>query len=97
MLEGAFQKKVLAYLKNEVGGHWIKIHASSYQSTGEPDIVGCYDGRFYAFELKRPDGKGKASVKQLQKLSSIRRAGGVAMVIDNMETLHKVFNDNDDG
>ena len=49
MLEGAFQNKVLKYLKTVVGGHWIKIHASSYQSTGEPDIVGCYKGRFYGW------------------------------------------------
>ena len=93
MLEGAFQNKVLKYLKTVVGGHWIKIHASSYQSTGEPDIVGCYKGRFYGLELKRPDGKGKASVKQIQKLSSIRREGGIAMVIDNMETLKQLFDD----
>ena len=95
MLEGAFQTKVLRYL-NSLGGHWIKIHASSFQTTGEPDVVGCYQGRFYAFELKRPDGKGIASNKQLMKLSKIRRAGGVAMIIDDMDKLKEVFESPDD-
>lgn len=91
MRESTFQNKVLNYLKYKVGGYWIKIHASSYQSEGEPDVVGCHQGKFYAFELKRPDGKGKVSLKQKIKLSRIAEEGGVAMVIDDGKQLTDLF------
>lgn len=91
MNEGGFQSKVLRYLNFEVGGYWIKIHGSSFQSQGEPDIVGCFEGRFYAFELKRPDGKGRLSPKQKIKLSQIRREGGTGMMIDDMNQLREIF------
>lgn len=95
MLESAFQKKVLNYLKYKVGGHWINIHGSSYQTSGEPDVVGCYQGKFYAFELKRPDGKGVVSARQRLKLSKIMQEGGVAMVVDNMKQLEELFGQED--
>ena len=96
MKESGFQKKVIAFLKAKVGGHWIKIHGSSYQTLGEPDVVGCVKGKFYAFELKRPDGKGKVSDAQRIKLASIKREGGVAMVVDNLDQLRELFDIHDD-
>lgn len=91
MKESTFQKKVLKYLREEVGGYWIKIHASSYQGTGEPDIVGCYKGKFYAFELKRPDGKGKATELQKYKIKQINEAGGTGRIVDSLDQIIEVF------
>jgi Holliday junction resolvase len=89
--ESVLQNKILAFLK-EVGGYWIKIHGSSYQSRGEPDIVGVHKGRFYAFEIKRNDGKGIVSELQLYKIKSINEAGGVAMIVDNLQEVKDLFN-----
>lgn len=58
---------------------------------GLPDIIGCYQGRFFAWELKRD--KKEASKKTgrivLQKhiLGLIRKAGGIGEIVhpDNFQ------------
>lgn len=92
--ESVLQNKILAYLK-EVGGYWIKIHGSSYQSRGEPDIVGVHKGTFYAFEIKRDDGKGIVSDLQLYKIKRINEAGGVAMIVKDLNTIKELFDAKD--
>jgi Holliday junction resolvase len=93
--ESVLQNKILAYLRDEVGGYWIKIHGSSYQSRGEPDIVGVHKGIFYAFEIKREDGKGIVSELQLYKIKKIKEAGGVAMVINSLTAVKEIFDAKD--
>jgi penicillin-binding protein-related factor A (putative recombinase) len=88
-LESKFQKDVLYFLRKVVGGHWIKIHASAFQLEGEPDIVGVYNGRFYAFELKQ--GTYQPTDLQLFKLEKIREAGGIADVIRDLDQLKIIF------
>lgn len=80
-LESTFQTKVIDYLKS-IGAYVIKIHVSSYQLEGEPDIVCCHKGRFYAFELKQ-----ESTLSKLQeiKLELIRESGGVAMEIRSLD------------
>jgi Holliday junction resolvase len=87
--ESDFQKDVLQYLRKEVGGHWIKIHVSSYQLEGEPDIVGVKDGHFYAFELKQ--GSYQPTPLQLHKLDLINKSGGTAKVIRSLEEVRECF------
>jgi len=89
-LESAFQTKVINYLKSK-GAYVIKIHVSSYQLEGEPDIICCHKGRFYAFELKQGS---KLSELQKIKLELIRESGGVAMEIRDIEQLKEIFDDN---
>lgn len=89
--ESVLQNKILAFLKDKVGGHWIKIHGSSYQSKGEPDIIGVHEGTFYAFEIKREDGKGIVSELQQYKIKMINDAGGVGMIVDSLDTIKKLF------
>jgi Holliday junction resolvase len=88
-LESAFQKKVIDFL-NSIGAYVIKIHVSSYQLEGEPDIICCYKGRFYAFELKQGS---VLSELQKVKLELIRESGGVAMEIRSIEQLWQLFSD----
>ena len=86
-LESAFQKKVIDYIESR-GGYKIKIHASSYQTEGEPDIVCCYKGRFCAFELKQGS---KLSDLQIIKLEMIRKSGGIAMEVKDINHIKEVF------
>lgn len=86
-LESAFQSKVIKYIE-ERGGYKIKIHASSYQTEGEPDIVCCYKGRFCAFELKQGS---KLSDLQIIKLEMIRKSGGIAMEVKDINQIKEVF------
>lgn len=88
MLESAFQKKVLKYLRDR-GGYWIKVHVSAYQSQGEPDIIGVYRGYFVAFELKQD--KNKTTPLQAHKLELINYNGGIAMEIRDLDTVIRVL------
>ncbi len=87
--ESKFQKKVLMFLRKIVGGHWIKIHASSYQLEGEPDIVGCFEGQFFAFELKQ--GNYQPTALQLYKIERINEAGGIAIVARSIEDIEEAL------
>ena len=89
-LESAFQTKVIHYLES-IGAYVIKIHVSAYQLEGEPDIVCCHKGKFYAFELKQGSVLSKL---QEVKLGLIRESGGVAMEVRSLEQLKELFNDN---
>lgn len=89
-LESAFQTKVINYLES-IGAYVIKIHVSSYQLEGEPDIICCHKGKFYAFELKQGS---KLSKLQEVKLELIRESGGVAMEVRTLEQLMELFDDN---
>ena len=51
---------------------------------GIPDIIGCYHGLFFAFEVKR-DATEKPTRLQLYYLDRIRRAGGIALLIHSVE------------
>ena len=60
-------------------------HGSVYTARGVPDVLMCFKGKFYGFELKMP--KGKATKLQLYNLNEIKKAGGVGLVIVKGETM----------
>ena len=75
----------------EYGGFWIKIHGSPYQTAGIPDIVGCYNGRFIALEVKRPGYEKTTNSRQELIMERIRKAGGISAVVTNkFEALKRV-------
>lgn len=90
--EKKLQDQVLNYLKR-MGGYWVKVHVTAYSKKGTPDVIGCYKGKFYAFELKREDG-GVVSKIQQHTLEQINHNGGTGMIIKNIEQLKKVFDGN---
>ena len=77
--ETALTKKILKRLRQE-GGFWVKVHGGPYQVTGLPDVVGCFKGRFYGFEVKVSE-RSEPTPRQALILSMIKRAGGVSDVI----------------
>lgn len=60
------------------------------QLAGLPDIIGCYRGRFIAFEVKR-DEHGKPTALQAFYLDRIKRAGGVALLIHTAEMAQAII------
>lgn len=79
------------------GGFWFKTHGSPMQLAGIPDIIGCFKGRFIAFEVKR-DATSKPTKLQAYMIRKIQDAGGIATVIWNadqaMQILSEVAPDN---
>lgn len=63
-------------------GAWcIKIHGSEYMEVGTPDLVGCYKGKFFAFETKLPQSRANVSLAQERQMEKIRQAHGVTAVV----------------
>lgn len=65
------------------GAFCFKVHGGAHMLAGLPDIICCYQGRFFAFETKMPEGK--PSKIQLFIIGKITQAGGVAMVVRSKE------------
>ena len=75
--------KVKARLKKQLDELGI-YHFSPYQAgmgrAGVPDVIGCYQGRFVAFECKA--GNNKPTALQEREMNAIRTAKGLAFVIN---------------
>lgn len=90
--EKALQDKILGWLKSHRSTVWyLKVFGSGVQTGGVPDLLLCKKGKFIAIELKRPDGKGRASPRQLAQIRRIKKANGIGVVIDNYEDFIKLM------
>lgn len=93
MSERDFQKKVIAYLKENKIYHFKTIATNK---KGTPDIIGCYNGKFFGIECKSQ--KGRISNWQLRAHKDIVGSGGNLIVIFANEnyksTLDIFFNSN---
>lgn len=71
-------------------GYWtVKIHGDQYQPSGVPDLLCCVEGRFVAFEVKRPGEE--PTPLQLYTIGEIRQAGGIAEVVESLEDCLRVL------
>lgn len=88
--EKAVKKKVVAQLK-ELGAYYFFPATGGYGSSGVPDIVGCYHGRFFAFECKA--GKNKPTPLQQKNIDAIAEARGIVAVIneDNQTEVRNIL------
>ena len=60
-----------------------------YGTAGIPDVIACVEGRFCAFEVKRPGGK-LSRLKEVA-LGKIKAAGGVAGMVTSVEEVRQVL------
>ena len=74
---------------DSLGCYYFFPATGGYGSSGVPDIVGCYKGKFFGIECKA--GKGKTTALQDMHLSKIAIAGGIAEVV-NEENMHDIVN-----
>jgi Holliday junction resolvase len=82
--EAKVKKKVVAQLKT-LGAYFFYPVTGGYGASGVPDIVGCYKGKFFAFECKA--GKNKPTALQQKNIDDILAQGGAVWVVNeqNME------------
>lgn len=82
--ESKRQLKIRKSLEKEFpGSWWKKIHGGWFQDAGIPDLLGCVEGLFFAFEIKEPDGE--LSPIQIENLIDIKSAGGIAVEVITSE------------
>ncbi len=77
--EGKVKKTVSALLRATPGIYWFMPVPSGYGESSL-DYLGCYRGKFFAIETKKPGGK--PTDRQNMVIDKIRKAGGKAFVID---------------
>lgn len=78
-------KKVLV----DAGAYYFMPGTHGFGASGVPDIVGCYQSKFFGIECKA--GGNKPTALQLRNLSHITTAGGYALVV-NEDNLNDVSN-----
>ena len=77
--EGKVKAKVKKALA-EIGAYYAMPMGTGFFSSGVPDFLVCHGGKFYGIECKA-NGNIPTAL-QLKHLEDIRKAGGVALVID---------------
>ena len=56
---------------------------------GIPDIIGCWRGTFFGFEVKA-EGRGATKIQQYH-IDEIVKAGGFARVVNNVEAVRQMI------
>ena len=87
--EKKVKDKLRKYL-NQLGIYHFMPPANGFGRAGIPDVIGCFNGQFVAFECKA--GKNKTTALQDREIANIQSAKGWAFVInednvDNIEAL----------
>ena len=77
--EKKVKNAVVKQLK-ELGAYYFYPVTGGYGASGVPDIVGCYYGRFFAFECKA--GKNKPTPLQQKNIDQIEAMKGIVAVIN---------------
>ena len=90
MKEATLRRKIMKKLQETEGGFWFHPHGSMYSAAGVPDIIGCLNGCYIAFEVKRPDG-GDVTALQKRTLERITEEGGVSAVIRSFEEAKEIL------
>ena len=77
--------KSIRYLLKSQGIWHFKNFGGPMSVKGLPDLIGCFQGKFLAIEVKRKSGK--VSPEQEVMIDRINRAGGLAFVARDLETV----------
>ena len=88
--ESKVKDKLRKYL-TQLGIYHFMPAANGFGRAGIPDIIGCYNGHFVAFECKA--GKGKTTALQEREIGRIQSAKGWAFVIneDNVDRIEELL------
>ena len=88
--EGKVKKKVIDILK-KFGAYYFFPSTNGFGTSGVPDVVVCYRGRFIGIECKA--GKNMPTALQEKNLNSISNAGGVSIVVneDRVHLIHEIL------
>ncbi len=81
------EAKIVSAIKKalvERGAWVVKTHGSPHLA-GLPDILVCYQGRFIALEVKRPETRNTVTPRQQHFLDAIAAAGGTTAVVTSVD------------
>ena len=81
--ESTITRNILRALRGVPGIVVRKRHGSVWATSGDPDLFGCYDGRHFEIEVKRPGAK--PTPRQQQRLKEWALAGARVGVAHSVE------------
>lgn len=81
MNEAELTRKIVKALNELPYCYAVKIHGGPHQAKGLPDVVGCYNGRFFGLEVKLPGKESTLTDIQKNKLTKISQAGGTSGMV----------------
>ena len=84
--EAKVKKVVVNQLRN-LGAYYFYPVTGGYGRSGVPDIVGCYQGKFFGIECKA--GKNTPTRLQQINLDDIEKQNGIALIV-NEKNMHSV-------
>ena len=85
--EAAVKKKIHKVL-DAVGAYHVNYIGGLAGNNGTPDILGCYQGRFFGIEAKA--GTNKPTDLQMKRLQRIDETGGLALVVNETNITYLV-------
>lgn len=83
MRETDIVRSILTHLRSLDGCFCWKEHGGPYGTNGIPDVICCYHGHFFGFEVKTDTGK--STRLQEAVIRKINRAGGTALIVRSVE------------
>jgi len=89
MLEKDIVAAVMRWLRTVPCCFAWKEHGGLYGTAGVPDVICCLDGRFFAFEVKTPEGR--LTKLQEHTIQRIKDAGGHAFVVRSVDDVKAVL------
>ena len=86
-------KKVVVRQLKLLGAYYFYPVTGGYGMSGVPDIVGCFQGKFFGIECKA--GSNKPTALQEKNLTDIKKQKGIAVVINekNISSVQTIFDD----
>jgi Holliday junction resolvase len=92
MKEQDYQRKIIKYLESR-GAYIVKVISAS--KSGVPDIIACYKSYFLGLEVKTPKTCKNTSKLQDYNLEQIRKSGGIAHVVVEVDEIETILKDID--
>lgn len=86
--EGIVKQVVVKYLRTLFPDVWFWCVQDRF-TAGIMDIVGCYRGKFFSIELKRPGGKARRL--QAYIMNKVHKSGGEAIVADCVDDVRAMM------
>lgn len=91
--EAVITAKILKYLNGLLGCYARKVPGGFF-SSGWPDIVGCYAGRAFLIEVKRPGGKTTVlQDAELNRWGAAKARTLVAYSVDDVVTFMQAYHE----
>lgn len=79
-------KKAVRQVLVNLGAYYVMPVTGGYGNSGAPDFLVCLQGRFIGIECKA--GGNKPTALQELNLKNIRDAGGVALVVNEINVVN---------